>query len=212
MQLELRYIADLSDDVELKSRWYATMARFRGYIAATNKKGLGLYPISILESGNLTSLQTSKSRYFYDYLAKSYLQSNGTDTKAATMFRQAMVVAAQNGLFARSNKSELYYVRDANTTVADSPILYQEMKSEGCALGAVLSLADRVPMLLNGSQPFKSNSSFSWTDLAKAITKTCHIAAISTKTGMLPRLFHFAQAHGVPEAIPDFMGSLSQLG
>jgi mannosyl-oligosaccharide alpha-1,2-mannosidase len=126
---------------------------------------------------------------FYEYLIKSYIQSDGQDVEAYQMYMDAME-AFENKLIFTSTQSRLVYFAELKDTSIN-----HKMDSLACFSGGMLAIGAKKSV-----EPVRSRHM----SLASGITNTCHESCVRTKSHLGPETFLFssradAMAYGPSE-------------
>lgn len=114
---------------------------------------------------------------FYEYLIKSYVQSDGQDTEAYQMYIDA-IKAYENKLIFTSTQSRLVYFAELKDTSIN-----HKMDSLACFSGGMLAMG-----AVKSEEPTKSRHM----SLASGIANTCHESCIRTKSHLGPETFVFS--------------------
>lgn len=115
---------------------------------------------------------------FYEYLIKSYVQSDGQDTEAYQMYMDA-IQAYENKLKFTSTQSRLVYFAELKDTSIN-----HKMDSLACFSGGMLALG-----ATKSREPTRSHHMA----LASGIANTCHESCIRTKSHLGPETFVFSE-------------------
>lgn len=114
---------------------------------------------------------------FYEYLIKSYVQSDGQDTQAYQMYTDA-IKAYENKLIFTSTQSRLVYFAELKDTSIN-----HKMDSLACFSGGMLALG-----ATKSEEPTKSRHM----SIGSGIANTCHESCIRTKSHLGPETFVFS--------------------
>ncbi|KAL3276554.1 hypothetical protein HHI36_011929 [Cryptolaemus montrouzieri] len=114
---------------------------------------------------------------FYEYLLKTWIQSNKEDNEVRQMFDDAMESVFKHML--QTSTGGLMYFADLKF---DRP--EHKMDHLGCFSGGLLAL---------GSRTLKNHMSDRYMDVAKGITNTCHESYDRTFTKLGPEAFRFTE-------------------
>uniref|UniRef100_A0A9J2PPD1 alpha-1,2-Mannosidase n=1 Tax=Ascaris lumbricoides TaxID=6252 RepID=A0A9J2PPD1_ASCLU len=156
-----------------------TVQAIRDHLDRIEKIG-GLYPNYLsADSGTWTGTHVSLGAMgdsFYEYLIKSYIQSNKNDTQAWRMYTET--IDAIEKQMVRKSKGGLTYVAEWR-----NGILEHKMGHLACFCVGMFALQSRLE-----SDPEKAKRIM---NLAEEIGNTCHESYVRSETGLGPEMFYF---------------------
>lgn len=113
---------------------------------------------------------------FYEYLIKSYVQTDGQDVEAYHMYMDAMKAFGKNLMFTSKRTKLLYLAKQEGISVI------HKMESLACFAGGMFALG-----AMKSAEPTRTlHMSF-----ASGIANTCHESCVRTKSQLGPEQFSF---------------------
>ncbi|XP_068212905.1 mannosyl-oligosaccharide 1,2-alpha-mannosidase IA isoform X1 [Palaemon carinicauda] len=176
LHLEFVYLSDISGDPVFREK----VLRIRDVIRKTDRPG-GLYPNYMNpKTGKWGQRHTSVGALgdsFYEYLIKSYIQSNCKDVVAKEMYEEAVDTITKR-LVLKSHSGLTY--------LAESKFdrLEHKMDHLACFAGGMYAL---------GSKTIDSENSKTHMEIAEGLSNTCHESYARTPTGLGPESFRFTE-------------------
>lgn len=176
LHLEFTYLSDISGDPVFREK----VLRIRDVIRKTDRPG-GLYPNYMNpKTGKWGQRHTSVGALgdsFYEYLIKSYMQSNCKDTVAKEMYEEAIDVITKR-LVLKSHSGLTY--------LAESKFdrLEHKMDHLACFAGGMYAL---------GAKAIENDVSKTHMEIAEGLANTCHESYARTPTGLGPESFRFTE-------------------
>lgn len=116
---------------------------------------------------------------FYEYLLKSWIQSNEKDKVSKDMFKEAMISVKKYMI--KINPDNLTYLSGVMGTMADN-----RMEHLACFAGGLFSLAGHTNVDYTSTQEYLK--------LGKELTKTCHTLYETSHTGLGAESTYFANS------------------
>lgn len=179
MHLEFIYLSHVTGDPKYKDKVMKVREVIKNAVPRTD----GLYNNYInTDTGQWIARPTHVSigalgDSFYEYLIKSYVQSDGNDVEAYNLYIDAMN-AYENKLTFTSNQTKLVYFAELKDTYIN-----HKMDSLACFTGGMLALGAH-----KSREPIKSHHM----TLASGIADTCHESCVRTKSHLCPETFVFS--------------------
>ncbi|XP_064098205.1 mannosyl-oligosaccharide 1,2-alpha-mannosidase IA-like, partial [Macrobrachium nipponense] len=124
---------------------------------------------------------------FYEYLIKSYIQSNSTDTQAKELYEDAIGTITDR--LVHKTRSGLIYLAESMGTS-----LIHKMDHLACFAGGMYAL---------GAKYLPRPTSKREMEIAEGIAQTCRETYARTATGLGPDSFHFPQMGTGQEILPS---------
>ncbi|CAG0916898.1 unnamed protein product [Notodromas monacha] len=176
LHLEFAYLTKITGD----KRYLEKVEKARAVLRDAPKQD-GLYPnyVSVM-TGNFHGNEVSMGPFgdsFYEYLLKSWLQSNKTDENSKNMFYDA--IEAISGKLLRISNSGMHYLTDFR-----GGRLGNTMEHLTCFAGGLFALGAH-------NNPAALESSKHYFKIGQEITETCHRSYELTKTKLSPNVFSF---------------------
>lgn len=176
--LEFVYLSDMSGDIRFKDR----VNHVRNVLNSMVKPYDGLY-INYIDpkSGKWGDDEISVGALgdsFYEYLIKSWIQSNGEDVLAREMYDKT-VEAIEKHLIKRSYFGLTYLAK------MNFGRIEHKMEHLGCFVGGMFAIG--------GHSLTDSEKKKHFMSLASNITDTCHESYMKTATKLGPEAFYFTE-------------------
>lgn len=175
LHLEFTYLSDITGNPVYRERVITVRQALRNAF-----KPDGLYPNYIHPSsgrwGQHHISLGAMGDSFYEYLLKSWLQSDKTDTIARQMYDSAMLAMIDKNLI-QTSPAGLIYASDMKYGRLD-----HKMGHLACFAGGMFAL---------GASTLNDENSENYMKIGKGITNTCHESYIRTPTHLGPEAFSF---------------------
>ncbi|KHN76897.1 Mannosyl-oligosaccharide 1,2-alpha-mannosidase C52E4.5 [Toxocara canis] len=175
LHLEFVYLSEITGDMIYRQKVQAV----RDHLDRIEKIG-GLYPNYLSpDSGLWTGMHVSLGAMgdsFYEYLIKSYIQSDKNDSQAWKMYSEAIDAIEQQ--MVRKSKGGLTYVAEWR-----NGILEHKMGHLACFCVGMFALQSRLESDYEKAKRMMT--------LAEEIGNTCHESYIRSETGIGPEMFYF---------------------
>lgn len=177
LHLEFTYLSDITGNPVYKEK----VNHIRDFLAKMDKPQ-GLFPNYLNpKTGRWGQHHMSMGALgdsFYEYLLKSWIQSNGEDMQALQMFQE--LAEAINDKLVQTSKSGMKYLADLKYDR-----LEHKMDHLACFAGGLFAI---------GSDYMPLNRKDYFLQLGKDLTHTCHEAYDRTDTKLGPESFRFSDA------------------
>ncbi|GFS85336.1 mannosyl-oligosaccharide alpha-1,2-mannosidase IA [Nephila pilipes] len=177
LHLEFTYLSDITGNPVYKEK----VNHIRDFLAKMDKPQ-GLFPNYLNpKTGRWGQHHMSMGALgdsFYEYLLKSWIQSNGEDVQALQMFQE--LAEAINDKLVFSSKSGLRYLADLKYDRIE-----HKMDHLACFAGGFFAI---------GSEFMPPNRQDYYLQLGKDLTHTCHESYDRTATKLGPESFRFSDA------------------
>jgi mannosyl-oligosaccharide alpha-1,2-mannosidase len=179
MHLEFIYLSYATGDSKYREKAF----KIRQAIRKAAQRSDGLYNAYMnTDTGQWLTRHTyisigATGDSFYEYLIKSYVQSDGQDVEAYQMYVDAIKALEDKLLFTSARSNLVYFAQLEGTSIN------HKMYSLACFSGGMLAMG-----ATRSAEPIRSRHM----SLASGLTNTCHESCVRAKSHLGPEAFTFS--------------------